>query len=199
MASVPPSSLPPGGIPSGGNGKYIAAVLLLLLLVGGLVVWKLGQKDPQPVVTVVEAGPPPKAPHPDEDDIPPPPPIEDASVEDTGAKKPVQSGNSLGCDAPKCKGSLSSDLETAIAFRGKQAHRCYDNALAGDPNLQGKMTIALKIGASGAVCGASVASNDLGSPAVAQCVANYYRNGSFPAPKGGCSVELNVPLNFVKR
>jgi hypothetical protein len=46
------------------------------------------------------------------------------------------------------------------------------------------------------VCSAVVASNDMGSPVVASCAANIFRNASYPAPHGGC-VDANVPMSFV--
>ena len=99
----------------------------------------------------------------------------------------------------RCTGATSSDIETALSFRAKQAHRCYDNALAQDPTLRGKVSIAVRIGANGTACSAGVASNELASaPGVATCVVNYFRGQAFPSPKGGC-VDVNIPINFVPR
>jgi hypothetical protein len=36
----------------------------------------------------------------------------------------------------------------------------------------------------------------MGTPAVANCAANVFRNATYPAPRGGC-VDVNVPLSFV--
>jgi hypothetical protein len=36
----------------------------------------------------------------------------------------------------------------------------------------------------------------MGSPGVANCAANVFRNGTYPAPAGGC-VDANVPMSFV--
>lgn len=198
MASKPPPSLAPTGVPPSGNGKYIAIALILLLLIGGLAVWKLTQKPPEPVVVVVDAGPPPPKPtgrNPD-DDVPPPPPIEDAGPEAGKKVVVVQMGNQ--CDVKKCTGNNSDELNTALSFRAKQAHRCYDNALAQDPTLRGKISIAVRVGANGQVCSAGVASNDMGNAMVANCVVNYFRGQNLPAPKGGC-IDANIPINFVPR
>ena len=103
------------------------------------------------------------------------------------------------CDAKRCTGATTSDIETALAFRAKQSHRCYDNALGQDPTLRGKVSIAVRIGANGTGCSAGVASNELSSaPGVANCVVNYFRGQAFPTPKGGC-VDVNIPINFVPR
>jgi hypothetical protein len=197
MAPQAPPPSRPAGIPPSGNGKYIALALLLLGLVGAVIIWKVTQKPVEPpiVTQIVDAGPAPPPSHTD-DDIPLPPPIEDAGPD--AQKKIVYVGLASQCDAKKCTGKTSSELEQTLAFRAKQAHRCYDNALTQDPTLKGKVSIAVRVGANGSVCSAGVSSNDMGSPLVANCVAGYFRSGSFPAPKGGC-IDVNVPINFVPR
>jgi hypothetical protein len=198
MAPKPQSSLGPTGIPPSGNGKYIAIALLLLGLIGAAIVWKLTQKPPPPI-TVVDAGEPDAKPTITvrDDDIPLPPEVPDAGPD--GGKK-VATGNwsPTMCDAKACTGARTGELETALSFRARQAHRCYDNALATDPTLRGKVAIAVRIGANGTVCSAGVASNEISNPMVANCVANQFRMGAFPSPKGGC-LDVNVPINFVPR
>lgn len=195
MASKAPPPSTPAGVPSSGGAKYVIIAIILLLLIGGAVAWKLTQKPPAPPV-LVDAGPPPNI-HSGrnlDDDVPLPPPIEDAGP-DSG-KKIIIVQTSNGCDVKKCAGTSGSDLESALGFRVKQAHRCYDNALAQDPTLRGKMTVTVRVGTNGQVCTANVTSNELGSPQVASCVAGYFRGISVPAPKGGC-VDANIPINFV--
>lgn len=196
MASKPPPPSSAAGVPSG-NGKFVVIAVLLLLAIGGVAYWKLTEKPPPPV-TVFDAGPvtpPPPSRNPDED-IPPPPAIEDAGPD--AGKKIIIVQTGAQCDVKKCTGQASDDLSTALAFRAKQSHRCYDNALAQDTTLKGKVSIAVRVGANGSVCSAGVASNDMGTPSVANCVVGYFRTGAFPAPKGGC-VDVNVPINFIPR
>jgi hypothetical protein len=193
---------PAQGVPSGGNGKFILLAVLLVGAIAAIIGWKSCQKPVAPVIVLAEAGPPPRPTKNPDDEIPPPPPVEDASVEDAG-KKPttIATGGTggSGCDVKKCSGGSTSDIETALAFRAKQSHRCYDNALAQDPTLRGKISVAVRIGANGTTCSAGVASNELASaPAVAACVVSNFRSGTFPAPKGGC-IDVNVPINFVPR
>lgn len=157
--------------------------------------WKTCQKPPTPVTitSVPDAGPP--VAKTSDDDIPLPETPEDAGNEEDAGKKVVVAAPAGGCDK-KCTGTASPELQNAMAFRARQARRCYENALAQDPTLHGKITVALKIGANGQVCSASLASSDMDSANVANCVVDRYRSGVFPAPKGGC-VEANVPVNFV--
>jgi hypothetical protein len=197
-APPPPSSRQPAGVPSSGGGKYVVAAVVLLGLIGAAIAWKLGQKPATPQVVVADAAPPPKPTGRDlDDEVPPPPPVEDAGKTDE-KKTVVSSAGANQCDAKKCTGVSSSDLETALQFRVKQSHRCYDNALAQDATLRGKVTVAVRIGTNGSVCSAGIAANEMGSQQVASCVSGYFRGANFPAPKGGC-LDVNIPINFVPR
>jgi hypothetical protein len=198
MSKPPPSSVAPAGVPSG-NGKYIALVVLLLLGVGGVVAWKVLAKDPPATVMNLPSASvsvPPVRPH--DDDIPPPPPPEPSASAAPTAHPNVNYVASNGCEAKTCNGKNSPDLEAALSARARASKRCYNNALASDNTLQGKMSIALKIGSNGQVCSANIASNDLGSQQVAACVQNVFRASPFPSPAGGC-VEATVPMNFVQQ
>jgi hypothetical protein len=161
--------------------------------------WKTCQKPDDPPPVAFDAAPPPDlSTKKIDEDIPPPPKVEDAGPE-AGKKVIIVQGAGAGSDVKKCTGGTSSEVETALSFRAKQAHRCYDNALAQDPTLRGKVSIAVRIGANGQACSAGVASNELASaPGVANCVVNYFRGQSFPSPRGGC-VDVNIPINFVPR
>jgi len=199
MASKAPPPSSPAGVPSSGGGKYVVIAVLLLGGIGAAVAVKTCQKPEPPPIVYIDAAPPvvPSGRNPD-DDVPLPPPIEDAGPEDAGKKTVVTQGSNNQCDAKKCTGSSGSELETALQFRVRQAHRCYDNALAQDPTLRGKVTVAVRIGANGQVCSAGIASNEMSSQQVAQCVSGYFRGANFPSPKGGC-VDVNIPINFVPR
>ena len=197
MASKAPPPSKPAGVPPSGNGKFIAIALVLVGVIAAAIAWKKCQPPPPPPPPpIVDAGPPINTGRNPVDDIPLPPVIEDAGP-DAGKKIIiVQASNQ--CDAKKCSGTSSSELEQMLAFRVKQAHRCYDQALAQDPTLKGKISVQVRIGAQGGVCSAGVASNDMGSPNVANCVVNYFRGANFPPPKGGCA-DINIPINFVPR
>lgn len=189
-ASAPP---PP---PANNTGLYAGVAVLLLAGIGFFAWRSCGQT---PTTTTLPTPPIPSTSVSSQlkiDDIPLPPP-EDAGQPDTGASTVRVAGPGPNpCDVKTCKGTAGSELEGALQFRAKQAHRCYDNALASDNTLAGKVTLSIKVGGNGAVCGVNVVSNDLANAGVAQCVANAFRVSSgFPAPKGGC-VEINLPINF---
>ena len=102
------------------------------------------------------------------------------------------------CAVKTCSGGKTTDeLENALGFRAKQAHRCYDQALAQDSDLKGHVTVSVRVAQNGTLCAANISANDMGSDVVANCVANVFRSSrSFPPPKGGC-VDAKIPINFV--
>jgi hypothetical protein len=171
---------------------------VLLGLIAAAIAWqKCKPEPPPPPPPVLDAGPPVNTGRNPDDDVPPPPPVEDAG-QDAG-KKIIYTQASNQCDAKKCTGATTPELEQALAFRVKQAHRCYDSALAQDATLKGKIAVQVRIGAQGGVCSAGIASNEMGSPSVANCVVNYFRGANFASPpKGGCA-DVNIPINFVPR
>ncbi len=193
--SQPSTSLPPTG--GGGGSKYAIVIALLGAGLAGLLLWRhFGAQEPPPVVHVPPPAPTLPPPPPKEDDVPPPPPVEEAGPETSTPKSTVPS-NWASCDAKVCSGSVTGDLEAALAFRAKTAHKCYDDALAQDSTLKGSVKIAVRIAANGNICSASVAANDLGNPMVAGCIANRFRQaGHYPSPSGGC-LDVQVPISLM--
>jgi len=196
----PPSSRPPAGVPnSGGNTKYAIVAVVLLLGVGGLVALRSFSSHPEPLpplpsASVAQTAEPPT--NPKLDDIPPPPPVEEPP--EAGPAPRIAVAPNTGCES-KCNEKFSTtELTQALQVRAQQARRCYNQALAQDSTLKGKVSIAVRVGPSGNVCSVGVASNDMGTPAVANCAASIFRNSVYPAPKGGC-VDANVPLAFVSQ
>jgi hypothetical protein len=197
--SKPPSSLLPP--PDSGSGKYLVVILLLGGGMAGLFFWRRSQADatqplPSPSASAaIEAA---RAPHVDPIDIPPPPPPPpDASPEKVPPKVTSGGGGGDGCGQTTCNGSASADLQSALAFRAKTAHKCYDEALSQDSTLKGQVVISVRVSGNGTVCASSVVSSDIPNPSVAACIANRFRQGArLPSPTGGC-VEVNVPMKLL--
>jgi len=190
------SSRPPP--PPSNNAKYAVVAALLLVAGIGLTFWARKPSAAPPAPAPHASAAPSVAPtNPKLDDIPPPPPPEDsAEAKPTGPR--VVYVQNAGCDG-KCRGTSPPELEQALAVRAMQAKRCYNQALAQDSQLKGHVSIAVRVGPMGNVCSANVASNDMGSPAVANCAANIFRSaGAYPSPRGGC-VDATVPMSFVQQ
>jgi hypothetical protein len=195
MSDPTPSSRAPAGVPPSGNGKYIVIVLVLIVAVVALLAFKnCGPKPPTkpPVIPTFDAAP---TSH-DESDQPPPPPTVDEPP-DSGPNGPRVATTFDACAVKSCSGKTTPELETWMGYRAKQAHRCYDQALAQDSELKGRVTIKVRVATNGSVCAADVTDNDMGTDSVARCVAATFRNSrSLPTPKGGC-VDVKVPLSFI--
>ncbi len=87
---------------------------------------------------------------------------------------------------------------TPVAGLGGRARYCYQQALLKNPNQQGRVVIAIKVGPSGEVVSTNVVSSSGLDPSVGQCIlggANGLRFKS-PGPAGG---QLNVPFTFIKQ
>jgi hypothetical protein len=189
---MPESTAPP---PKSGSAGFIAAALIMLLVAGGLVFWKMrGGEKPQP------PPPPPATTTEQIFEQPPPPPPPPTASEDAGPEKAPKKGTYVaggGC-AGECKGTASGALRSALAGKAGAGRGCYERALRQNSTLQGRLVVAVRVGPQGQVCSASVASNALGDPGVASCVASMFRSASFPPPTGGC-VDAQVPMNFVPK
>ena len=193
------SSTPPPP-PTSNNAAYLGVAALLGVAIVGLIAFKsCGAKTADPI-TVTNPGPPSSALNPSQvratNDVPPPPEDIDAAVE-VDAGKAVSAMASAGCDMKVCKGNATSEVQGALQQRARQTRRsCYESALAQDESLKGHVEINVRVGTNGQVCSASVASTDMGSPGVGQCVANMFRSSHMPSPSGGC-VDVKVPISFV--
>ncbi len=184
---------------SGGSGPIIIAAVLMLLLIGGLIVWKVmgssgdtpTSSAPTPVATTatpaMDEPPPP----------PPPPPVaeDSAKPEDKAPKKVVSGTNPC---SKVCEGTASAALQSALSGRAGQSRSCYEKALSSNATLEGTLTVGVKVGPAGNVCGARIVADGLHDPGVANCVVNRFMSSTFPAPQGGC-VEVNVPLRFMPK
>jgi hypothetical protein len=194
---MPETSVPPPPKNHGG-GAFIGAVILMLLAMGGLLYWKFRSSKEEPPAPAATVAPSATAPHFDEAPPPPPTTTPDAGKAPAPTKKHiVSSGGNPSC-AAVCKGDAPAGLRAALAGAAGSVRGCYERALRQNQMLQGKLMVAVKIGAQGNACGASLASDTLGDGAVASCVLQKFRSGTFPAPIGGC-VDVQVPINFTPK
>lgn len=77
-----------------------------------------------------------------------------------------------------------------------EIRQCYENELAKDKKLAGRVVINFVISASGNVSSAKVQRTTMGNAEVENCVAGVIKNIKFPAPKGGGIVIVNYPFVF---
>lgn len=130
---------------------------------------------------------------------PPPPPIGaipgGAALPAGAAPSSAPVSRDPNCDAP-CDGRETAELLSSLRAKAGQARSCYERALSNNGALAGKLEVTLRVGANGAACSASVASDTLGDAAVKSCALARFRGGKYPKPTGGC-VDVSVPMNFM--
>ena len=191
--------------PTYSNTPFIVAIVAMLAGIGGLIFWKTTRGEPAAeqevtpapsAIAAVAAEPPLLLDAP----APPPPPADEPAAETAAAGKPSAKPNATASTANPCEGECGGTVTPALngqlAGVGRTARRCYYDALANNGDLKGRIMVSVRVGASGQVCSAKIASNDTGSPELGACVAQKYRAAQLSAPQKGC-VDVEVPLNFV--
>jgi hypothetical protein len=72
---------------------------------------------------------------------------------------------------------------------------CYEQGLARNPNLEGRVSVRFVIGRDGSVSNVANGGSDLPDSGVVQCVVRAYYGLSFPQPEGGI-VTVVYPIMF---
>lgn len=72
---------------------------------------------------------------------------------------------------------------------------CYEQGLAKNPNLEGRVSVRFVIGRDGSVSNVSNGGSDIPDSSVVQCVVRAYYGLSFPQPEGGI-VTVVYPIMF---
>jgi Ca-activated chloride channel homolog len=103
----------------------------------------------------------------------------------------------------QAKATVKGSLERVVIQRIVRAHinevrHCYNQGLALDPSLTGRVLIEFAIGALGKVAVSVVASNDLAEgkagAQVGQCMAAAVKRWTFPKTPGGSTVLVRYPF-----
>lgn len=215
-ASAPPSSAPPpADLPRGSATPYLIGILIFGAGIVALLYARCSAETAAPTPQAQNQVAPPPSGAPVNADLPefapPPPPPEDAGSDaaaDAGAADAGQgqvktastgeAGDAPAGPAGACancgQGKPTSALVSAVRGTAGTAQGCHNRALRSG-GVQGKMTVAVSVGSTGSVCGASITSDTVGNPALSSCVLGKFRGRSYPKPESGC-VVINVPLNF---
>jgi hypothetical protein len=93
------------------------------------------------------------------------------------------------------RGSLSKELiRRTIHQHINEVRACYEQALIGRPDLEGRASIKFIIGPSGAVQATALESTDLPDTKVGHCIATAVQRWQFPAPEGAGLVIVTYPF-----
>jgi len=99
----------------------------------------------------------------------------------------------------QAKATVSGALDRDIIRRIVRAHinevrYCYNQGLARDPGLAGRVAVNFTIDGSGKVSAAVVGETTLKDAAVGACTSAAVQRWTFPKPKGGGTVEVAYPF-----
>jgi hypothetical protein len=114
-----------------------------------------------------------------------PSPVEEPPEEEAPVGEPADSGAAL--DARSAQQVIRS---LSPAFR-----KCFNDALAEDPNSDGRLNVKVRIAPTGDVSSVETTQSGHLSPAVGNCVAAKVRGAKFPA--SGAPTSLDFPVTFV--
>ncbi len=93
------------------------------------------------------------------------------------------------------KGSLDKDIiRRIVRAHINEVRYCYNQGLARDPNLKGRVAVQFTIGPTGKVPVAVVAQSSLKDKNVANCVAKAVKRWKFPKPPGGGNAVVTYPF-----
>ena len=106
-------------------------------------------------------------------------------------------GNASVGDATVAGGTVS-DASRIVALMRAGFRACYNRGLTTNPDIEGKISLAIKVGPTGQV--ASVTASKTGNipPDVLECVKARALSATFTPPQGGVAV-IQVPVSFVKQ
>lgn len=94
-------------------------------------------------------------------------------------------------------GSLSKEvIQGGVRSKMLQIRRCYEQQLAQDPALGGKLTVKMLINGEGEVAKVDRVSSSLQEPSLEACVEGALKTLRFPKPKGGGIVLVTYPFVF---
>jgi pSer/pThr/pTyr-binding forkhead associated (FHA) protein len=97
---------------------------------------------------------------------------------------------------PTVSGRIPPEVIQRIVRQNHGRFRmCYEQGLASNPNLQGRVAVRFVIDNNGAVSFAGNGGGDLPSSEVNSCVVRAFYGLSFPAPEGGV-VKVTYPIMF---
>ncbi len=116
----------------------------------------------------------------------------------TGHSQRVPKGPEIRQGKAKIDGnSVDKDvIRRIIRNHHNEIRHCYNEGLAKDPRLQGRVAVMFTIGPTGLVPSAAVTENTMGDRNVANCVAAAVRRWKFPKPMNGGTAMVTYPFTF---
>ena len=93
-------------------------------------------------------------------------------------------------------GISTADVEAGVAEKMGAIAACYQAAVAGEPDLAGKVLIKFTIDQAGTVASTTVRSTSLRHPSTETCVTDHVAQARFPALQSGRLAIVHYPFVF---
>jgi TonB family protein len=111
----------------------------------------------------------------------------------------AQKGRKVPQVRPQAIADLDGSMDKAVIRRIVRAHinevrACYNQGLARDPGLRGRVAVQFTIGGTGSVLSAVVGESSLRDAAVGSCVTKAVRRWKFPRPPSGGLTVVTYPF-----
>ncbi len=100
----------------------------------------------------------------------------------------------LGAEAEVAQGLDKMAIDEVIRRNLGQVRFCYEQALQGTPNLNGRVAMGFTIGGNGLVKSAAVESSSMANKGVEDCITMRLKTWKFPLPQGGVDVKVTYPF-----
>jgi hypothetical protein len=99
---------------------------------------------------------------------------------------------------PATKGAPISNAASVIAGLKGGFRRCYERALAENPDQEGRIDLSIKVGLGGEVQSVTATAQGNLSSSVVACVRGKAQAAQFEPPQGGLAI-VQVPVSLVKQ
>ncbi len=128
------------------------------------------------------------------------------SIGTAGRGAPGGTGTATEVKGPQGSANVSSSMaagsvsnaNSVVAGMRAGFRRCYQKALAENPDIEGGVRLMIKVGPGGEVSGVTATPSGNLPASVVSCVQARARSGQFAPPDGGSAV-VQVPVTFVKQ
>lgn len=98
---------------------------------------------------------------------------------------------------PEVTGISPEIIRRVVRRNLAQVNHCYEQGLAVQPGLQGRVSVRFVIGSAGSVLGAQVAQDDLGNASVGQCITRAVQRWNFDLPPNTGAVTVTYPFSLM--
>ncbi len=98
---------------------------------------------------------------------------------------------------PSVKGKLDKDIiRRIVRAHINEVRYCYNQGLARDPDLDGRVAVQFTIGPTGKVPVAVVSKSTIADKRVGECIAKAVKRWKFPKPPGGGNAVVTYPFRL---